>query len=87
MIRTHWEEVEGRARDRLDTLKEMALPKRRKLTEREQLSKYLSRGSEDYQAMMRWLVDKKGSAEEAQKEFDKYVMQMEKIRSKYDERK
>jgi len=78
MIREHWEEVEDSAREYFGGLKEMALPKRRRLTEREQLQRYLSYGSDEFGAMRNWLI-KEGKPEE----FDKYIARMEKIRRKY----
>lgn len=79
MIRQHWEEVEDRARDYFGGLREMALPKRRKLTEKEQLQRYLSYGPEEFEAMRSWAMQEKGDIAE----FDRYISQMEKLRSKY----
>lgn len=81
-IREHWEEVEDQAREYFSDLKETALPKRRKLTEREQLQRYLSYGPKDFNAMRNWL-----SEEGKSEEFDRYIQKMEGLRSKYGERK
>lgn len=78
MIREHWEEVEDSAREYFSGLKEMALPKRRRLTEREQLQRYLSYGPEEFSAMRAWALQE-GKPEQV----DEYIARMEKYRSKY----
>jgi len=79
MIRKHWEEVEDRARDHLNNLREIALPQRRRLTEREQLHRYLSYGPKEFEAMRNWTLKEKGDLGE----FDRYITRMEKLRGKY----
>lgn len=81
MIRDHWEEAEDRARDHLSNIIEIALPKRRRLTEREQLQRYLSYGPDDFDAMRNWLREK-GKPEE----FDKYITRMERLKDKHAKR-
>ena len=82
MIREHWEQVEDQARDHLTNMLDIALPKRRKLTEREHLQRYFSYGPEDFEAQRNWSAER-GRPEE----FDRYVARMEKLRSKHAKRK
>lgn len=81
-MREHWEQVEDQARDHLTNMLDMALPKRRKLTEREQLQRYFSYGPEEFDTMRNWLAEK-GKPQE----FDTYIARMEKLRSKHAKRK
>ena len=83
MIRQHWDKIEDSAKEHLARLEDMAIPQRRRLTEKEQVERYLSHGPEDFQSIMTWLVDRTGSTGAAQKEFSKYVARMERLRSRH----
>jgi len=82
MIREHWEAVEAGVVDRINGLVETALPQKRRLTEREQLQRYLSYTPQDFNEMRDWLTEKHGP-EKADAEFNRYVTKMESYRSKY----
>jgi len=83
MIRKHWDAIEDSAKEHLARLEDMAIPQRRRLTEKEQVERYLSYGPDDFKAMQRWLAEKTGNPTAAQGEFSKYVARMEKLRSRH----
>ena len=83
MIRQHWDKIEDSAKEHLARLEDLAIPQRLRLTEKEQVERYLSYGPDDFKAIHRWLSEKTGDPTAAQKEFDGYVSKMEKLRSRH----
>ena len=80
MIRKHWDAIEDSAKEHLARLEDMAIPQRRRLTEKEQVERYLSYGPDDFRAIQRWLGERTSNPAE---EFERYVARMERLRSRH----